>query len=126
MVCANPSPVSQALKLSLSLSLVCSFSLVAEIANNMDPDQTAPTSDHVSYYFPPASNLGYLAPPPPPGNFFMGAKLFIGTPECKTRCPKNWYWLCENAWLPLDEWTCQIVPLIILEHATMKSACLYS
>ena len=28
----------------------------------------------------PASNLGYLAPPPPPGQFFMGAKLFIGTP----------------------------------------------
>ena len=25
----------------------------------------------------PASNLGYLAPP---GQFFMGAKLFIGTP----------------------------------------------
>ena len=29
--------------------------------------------------FTPASNLGYLAPPPP-GQFFMGAKLFIGTP----------------------------------------------
>ena len=27
----------------------------------------------------PASNLGYLAPPP--GQFFMGAKLFIGTPR---------------------------------------------
>ena len=29
-----------------------------------------------------ASNLGYRAPPPPPppGQFFMGAKLFIGTP----------------------------------------------
>ena len=27
--------------------------------------------------FTPASNLGYLAPP---GQFFMGAKLFIGTP----------------------------------------------
>ena len=26
----------------------------------------------------PASNLGNLAPPP--GQFFMGAKLFIGTP----------------------------------------------
>ena len=26
----------------------------------------------------PASNLGY--PAPPPGQFFMGAKLFIGTP----------------------------------------------
>ena len=26
----------------------------------------------------PASNLGYLAPPP--GQFFIGAKLFIGTP----------------------------------------------
>ena len=26
----------------------------------------------------PASNLGYLASPP--GQFFMGAKLFIGTP----------------------------------------------
>ena len=25
----------------------------------------------------PASNLGYFAPP---GQFFMGAKLFIGTP----------------------------------------------
>ena len=31
-------------------------------------------------FFTPASNLGYLAPPPPPGQFFMGAKLFIGTP----------------------------------------------
>ena len=28
----------------------------------------------------PASNLGYLAPRPP-GQFFMGAKLFIGTPR---------------------------------------------
>ena len=28
--------------------------------------------------FTPASDLGYLAPPP--GQFFMGAKLFIGTP----------------------------------------------
>ena len=28
--------------------------------------------------YTPASNLGYLAPPP--GQFFMGAKLFIGTP----------------------------------------------
>ena len=27
--------------------------------------------------YTPASNLGYLAPP---GQFFMGAKLFIGTP----------------------------------------------
>ena len=26
----------------------------------------------------PASNFGYLAPPP--GQFFIGAKLFIGTP----------------------------------------------
>ena len=30
------------------------------------------------FAFTPASNLGYLAPPP--GQFFMGAKLFIGTP----------------------------------------------
>ena len=30
-----------------------------------------------SFGFTPASNLGYLAPP---GQFFMGAKLFIGTP----------------------------------------------
>ena len=29
-------------------------------------------------YDTPASNLGY--PAPPPGQFFMGAKLFIGTP----------------------------------------------
>ena len=29
------------------------------------------------HHFTPASNLGYLAPP---GQFFMGAKLFIGTP----------------------------------------------
>ena len=28
-------------------------------------------------YITPASNLGYLAPP---GQFYMGAKLFIGTP----------------------------------------------
>ena len=27
--------------------------------------------------YTPASNLGYLAPPP--GQFFMGAKLFTGT-----------------------------------------------
>ena len=31
----------------------------------------------VSEFFTPASNIGYLAPP---GQFFMGAKLFIGTP----------------------------------------------
>ena len=31
-----------------------------------------------AYASTPASNLGYLAPPP--GQFFMGAKLFIGTP----------------------------------------------
>ena len=31
-----------------------------------------------SFRLTPASNLGYLAPPP--GQFFMGAKLFIGTP----------------------------------------------
>ena len=30
----------------------------------------------------PGSNLGYLAPP---GQFFMGAKLFIGTTECETK-----------------------------------------
>ena len=30
-----------------------------------------------SFSSTPASNLGYLAPP---GQFFMGAKLFIGTP----------------------------------------------
>ena len=29
----------------------------------------------------PGANLTYLAPPPPPGQFFMGAKSFIGTPE---------------------------------------------
>ena len=28
--------------------------------------------------YTPASNLGYLAPPP--GQLFMGAKMFIGTP----------------------------------------------
>ena len=33
---------------------------------------------NLSFFFTPASNLGYLAPPP--GQFFMGAKLFIGTP----------------------------------------------
>ena len=33
---------------------------------------------HSNYHITPASNLGYLAPPP--GQFFMGAKLFIGTP----------------------------------------------
>ena len=32
------------------------------------------------YRYTPASNLGYLAPPPPPGQFFIGAILFIGTP----------------------------------------------
>ena len=35
-----------------------------------------PTTRVITYT--PASNLGYLAPPP--GQFFMGAKLFIGTP----------------------------------------------
>ena len=31
--------------------------------------------------YTPGANLTYLAPPPPPGQFFMGAKSFIGTPE---------------------------------------------
>ena len=36
----------------------------------------------------PASNLGYLASPP--GQFFMGAKLFIGTPWMGNECvPKK-------------------------------------
>ena len=35
--------------------------------------------------FTPASNLGYLAPPHPPGKFFMGAKLFIGTPWMRNK-----------------------------------------
>ena len=30
-----------------------------------------------------ASNLGYLAPNP--GQFFMGAKLSLGPPECETK-----------------------------------------
>ena len=36
------------------------------------------------YYktYTPASNLGYCAPP---GQFFMGAKLFIRTPWCKSK-----------------------------------------
>ena len=38
----------------------------------------------MDYPITPASNLGYLATPPPPpllqGQFFMGANLFIGTP----------------------------------------------
>ena len=34
--------------------------------------------DNFTFDNTPASNLGYLAPPP--GQFFMGAKLFIGTP----------------------------------------------
>ena len=48
---------------------------------------------------PQHPNLGYLAPP---GQFLMGAKLFIGTPlDAKRRCPqKIWYGLCENAWFP--------------------------
>ena len=33
---------------------------------------------HILTTITPASNLGYLAPPPP-GQFFMGAKVFIGT-----------------------------------------------
>ena len=47
----------------------------------------------------PASNLSNLAPP---GQFFMGAKLFIGTSlDAKRRClQKNWFGLCENAWFP--------------------------
>ena len=38
-------------------------------------------SCHINgYIFTPGANLTYLAPPPP-GQFFMGAKSFIGTPE---------------------------------------------
>ena len=45
-----------------------------------------------TYSYTPASNLGYLASP---GQFFMGAKLFIA----KRRCPKkSCYGLCEHAW----------------------------
>ena len=44
-----------------------------------------------------AFNLGYLAPP---GQFFMGAKLFIGTPWMGNEgvLKKNWFGLCEIAW----------------------------
>ena len=46
----------------------------------------------------PASNLGYLGPT---GQFFMGAKLFIGTPYMQNEgVLKKWYRLCENAWFP--------------------------
>ena len=62
--------------------------------------------------YTPASNLGYLAPPP--GQFFMGAKLFIGTPWMGNEgvLKKNWFGLCEIAWFlcqpiaNLRRWVC--------------------
>ena len=46
--------------------------------------------------YTPAFNLGYLAPP---GQFFMGTKLFIGTPWMGNEgVLKNWFWICEIAW----------------------------
>ena len=47
--------------------------------------------------YTPASNLGYLAHP---GQFFMGAKLFIGTPWMGNEgvLKKNWFGLCKIAW----------------------------
>ena len=44
----------------------------------LDTPRTVRISEKLDKLYTPASNLGYLAPPP--GQFFMGAKLFIGTP----------------------------------------------
>ena len=40
--------------------------------------RVGPNANFYRNTYTPASNLGY--PAPPPGQFFMGAKLFIGTP----------------------------------------------
>ena len=40
-------------------------------------------------YFTPASNLTYLAPP---GQLFMGAKLFSGTPRCIKNVSNKFIW----------------------------------
>ena len=46
-----------------------------------------------------ASKLAYLVPP---GQFLMGAKLFIGSPKVQNKVVLkiNWYGPCENAWFP--------------------------
>ena len=46
-----------------------------------------------------------LSIPCTPGQFFMGAKLFIGTPlmENKVVLKINRYELCEHAWFPWQQ-----------------------
>ena len=42
-----------------------------------------------TFHYTPTSNLGYIASP---GQFFMGTKLFIGTPlNGKRRCPPKYF-----------------------------------
>ena len=53
-------------------------------------------ASYVVIGYTPASNLGYLAPPP--GQFFMGTKLFIGTPWMGNEgvLKKNLVWAMWN------------------------------
>ena len=48
----------------------------------------------------PASNLGYLAPPPPQDNFSWVPNCSLGPPgwETKVSSKKIWFGLCEIAW----------------------------
>ena len=60
----------------------------------------------------PASKLGYLAPSPTPGQFFMSAKLFIGTPWMRNEV------FLKNV-LVWAMWKCMVsmaTPYIILEN----------
>ena len=59
-------------------------------------------------HLPKLNNMSSVIPRHPiyhtlhPGQFLMGAKLFIGTPKVQKKVVLkiNWYGLCENAWFP--------------------------
>ena len=55
---------------------------------------------YISFVLYPGIQFRLPCTPPPPGQFFMGAKSFIGPPECETKVSskKIWFGLCEIAW----------------------------
>ena len=57
-------------------------------------------SDIFIHRYTPASNLGYLAPPPPQDNFSWVPNCSLGPPgwETKVSSKKFWFGLCEIAW----------------------------
>ena len=97
--CKSVCKSDQNKKLSLSHSCGCMIvvrlSVKTQASLRIGTESPGPTV--YAYTNTRASNLGYLAPP---GQFFMGAKLFIGTPWMGNEgvLKKNWFGLCEIAW----------------------------